>query len=493
MRRFCADRKEINLKRLSQSYSENLTYFKKLLRPGDNFDVICREIKVAGKDAAFFYIDGFTKDETMQKLMQYFIDMKGVEKTPTPAAAFAAKLPYVEVDVVADTEQLLTMILSGASVMLSEYFGEEAIVIDSRTYPARTTEEPSDDRVMQGAHDGFVETLIFNTALIRRRIRDPRLSMRYFNLGGASRPDVVLCYMEGKADGKYVRWLEGKLRSVHPESLTLGMQSLAECLIPRRWWNPLPKARYLGRPDAAAAELFEGRVLLICDTSPQVMVLPISIFDFMQETDDYYLPPVTGCYMRLLRHFIFTLALFFLPTWYLLQDYAALLPTWLAVLVPKDTGMLPLLLQLYLAEIAVDGLKLASMNTPDMLTNSLSVIGGLILGEFAVTIGWLSPDVIFYIALVAIAGFSQQNPELGYAFKFMRMLWLGATAIFGLWGYFAFLPVPVILLLSNKTLSAGRSYLYPLIPFNGKALLRLFLRLPKKDVTRDEYPEKLEK
>ena len=429
----------------------------------------------------------------MQKLMQYFIDMKGVEKTPTPAAAFAAKLPYVEVDVVADTEQLLTMILSGATVMLSEYFGEEAIVIDSRTYPARTTEEPSDDRVMQGAHDGFVETLIFNTALIRRRIRDPRLAMRYFNLGGASRPDVVLCYMEGKADGKYVRWLEGKLRSVHPESLTLGMQSLAECLIPRRWWNPLPKARYLGRPDAAAAELFEGRVLLICDTSPQVMVLPISIFDFMQETDDYYLPPVTGCYMRLLRHFIFTLALFFLPTWYLLQDYAALLPTWLAVLVPKDTGMLPLLLQLYLAEIAVDGLKLASMNTPDMLTNSLSVIGGLILGEFAVTIGWLSPDVIFYIALVAIAGFSQQNPELGYAFKFMRMLWLGATAIFGVWGYFAFLPVPVILLLSNKTLSAGRSYLYPLIPFNGKALLRLFLRLPKKDVTRDEYPEKLEK
>ena len=471
--------------KLSESYAENLLYFKKTLRPGENFDLICREVKVAGEDSAFFYIDGLTKDEVMQKLLQYFIEMKGVSCYPTPAKAFAAMVPYVEVDVVSDTEQLLTMVLSGASVMLSALFGGEAIVIDSRTYPARTTEEPNDDRVMQGAHDGFVETLIFNTALIRRRIRDPRLSMRYYNLGGASRTDVVLCYMEGKADQKYVKWLEKRLQSVHPDSLTLGMQSLAECLIPRRWINPLPKARYLGRPDAAAAELVEGRVLLLCDTAPQVMVLPVSIFDFMQETDDFYLPPVTGCYMRLLRHFIFALALVFIPTWYLLLDYPELLPTWAQVLIPKDTGGLPLLLQLYLAEIAVDGLKLASMNTPDMLTNSLSVIGGLILGEFAVTIGWLSPDVIFYIALVAIAGFSQQNHELGYAFKFMRMLWLATTAIFGVWGYLAFLPLPIILLVSNKTLSHKRSYLYPLIPFNGKALVRLFFRLPKKDVTRD--------
>ena len=216
------------------------------------------------------------------------------------------------------------------------------------------------------------------------------------------------------------------------------------------------------------------------------MVLPISIFDFMQETDDFYLPPVTGCYMRLLRHLIFSTALFFIPTWYLLLDYAYLLPAWAQVLVPKNAGALPLLLQLYLAEFAVDGLKLASMNTPDMLTNSLSVIGGLILGEFAVTIGWLSPDVIFYIALVAIAGFSQQNHELGYAFKFLRMLWLAATALFGIWGYLAFIPLPVILLLTNKTLSGGRSYLYPLIPFNGRALLRLFLRLPKKDFSSEK-------
>lgn len=480
-------------KLLSVNYEENLRVMKEILHPGTNFDIICREITVAGEDAALFYIDGFTKDEVMQKLMQYFIGMKDYPKKPTPAEGFARLLPYVEVDVSHNREHLLTMVLSGASVLLARSFGAEAIIIDSRTYPARTTEEPNDDRVMQGAHDGFVETLIFNTALIRRRIRDPKLSMRYFNLGGSSRTDVVLCYMEGRADPAFVRWLEGRLRSVHPASLTLGMQSLAECLIPRRWFNPLPKARYLGRPDAAAAELIEGRVLLLCDTAPQVMVLPVSIFDFLQETDDFYLPPVTGCYMRLLRHFIFALALFLIPTWYMLLEYSAYFPEWAKVLIPKEPGSLPLLLQLYLAEIAVDGLKLASMNTPDMLTNSLSVIGGLILGEFAVGIGWLSADVIFYIALVAIAGFSQQNHELGYAFKFLRMLWLGVTALFGIWGYLAFLPVFPILLVTNKTLSGGRSYLYPLIPFNGRALLRLFFRLPKRDVSHDKRPDRVKK
>ncbi len=478
---------------LSENYEENLACFKEILKPGQNFDVICREMHVGEDHVAFFYIDGFTKDEVLLKLFQYFLGLKAIEKGKNAALHFATKhIPYVEVEVSGQCDHLVTMILSGACVMLAEPFGGNAVIMDTRTYPARTTEEPNDDRVMQGAHDGFVETLIFNTALIRRRLRDPRLSMRYINMGGSSRTDVVICYMEGKADAKYVKWLEGKLASVRPSSLTLGAQSLAEALIPRRWFNPFPKIRYVGRPDAAAAELIEGRVLILCDTSPQVMVLPTAIFDFMQETDDFYLPPITGCYMRLLRHAIFALALVFLPTWYMLLGYPDILPAWLAPLVPKNAGMLPLLLQLYLAEFAVDGLKLASMNTPDMLTNSLSVIGGLILGEFAVEIGWLSPDVIFYIAIVAIAGFSQQNHELGYAFKFLRMIWLAVTALFGVWGYLAFIPVIPILLFSNRTVNGGKSYLYPLIPFNPRAFLRLFLRLKKNDVKREPYPDKID-
>ena len=479
---------------LSPSYEENLAYFKRLLKPGENFDLICREMRIGKDNVAFLYIDGFAKDAVLLKLFQYFIGLKEIEKGQNAAEHFASMhIPYIEVEVSDKREHLTTMVLAGACVMLAEPFGAKAVVIDSRTYPARNTEEPDDDRVMQGAHDGFVETLIFNTALIRRRLRDPRLTMHYVNMGGSSRTDVVICYMEGRADARYVEWVKGKLASVRPLALPLGAQSLAESLIPRRWYNPFPKIRYLGRPDAAAAELMEGRVLILCDTSPQVMVLPTSIFDFMQETDDFYLPPATGCYMRLLRHAIFALALFFIPTWYMLLDFPHVLPAWAAPLIPKESGALPILLQLYLAELAVDGLKLASMNTPNMLTNSLSVIGGLILGEFAVDIGWLSADVIFYIALVAIAGFSQQNHELGYAFKFLRMIWLAVTAVFGVWGYIGFIPVIPLLLFSNKTINGGNSYLYPLIPFNARALGRLFFRTRKKDVFRTPYPDEMSK
>lgn len=481
------------MQELTGHYGQDLARMKACLHADENFDIVCRNIIMTERKAALFYIDGFVKDSVMQKLLQYFMDLTELPKGENASLALAAKLPYVEVDVSADVERLVTFVLSGAAIMLVEGFGPLALVIDCRTYPARTTKEPDNDRVMQGAHDGFVETLIFNTALIRRRIRDPNLVMQYENMGGSSRTDVVVCYMKGRADEKYVRWLLGKLRSVHPGALTLGTQSLTESLIRRSWYNPFPKIRYTERPDAAAAELMEGRVLLLCDTSPQVMVLPTSIFDFMQETDDFYFPPLTGCYLRLVRHAVFWLALFWIPLWYLMLTYMPYLPSWMQLFAPRSAGSIPIWLQILLAEMAIDGLKLASMNTPSMLNNSLSVIGGLLLGEFAVEAGWLCYEVIFYMAMVAIAGFTQQNHELGYAFKLLRLVWLVATVLFGIWGFAVVALLIPLLLASNKTLNGGKSYLYPLIPFDPRAFARLFFRLGKRDVYSEPYPERMEK
>ena len=461
-------------------YADNVTAFDRRLRVGRSFDLISRRVTVGRDELTLYYIDGFIKDGVLQRLMQYFMDMKGL---PCDATLFAeGKIPYVEVDVTGDPAAAELAVLSGGAVILGSTFGEKAIVVDARTYPARVTAEPENDKVMQGARDGFVETLIFNTALIRRRIRDPRLTMAYRNIGGSSKTDVVVCYMEGIADPKYVQALLKKIESIRPRSLTLGFQSLAECLIPRRWYNPFPKVRSTERPDAAASHLMEGRVLVLCDTSPQVMILPTAIFDFLQETDDFYFPPVTGTYLRLVRLCIFLLSFFLAPTWYLFVANPHLLPDWLRFIVPSEPGDLPLLLQLYLAEFAIDGLKLASMNTPNLLSNSLSVIGGLILGDFAVTIGWLSPDVIFYMAVIAIAGFSQQNHELAYAVKFLRMICLALTALFGVWGFGAGVLLALVLVCTNRTLNGAHSYLYPLIPFDGRALFRLVFRLKKDDV-----------
>ena len=467
-------------RRLPTAHAEAVEEIRRGLRAGESFDIIERHLTVADRDATLFYIDGFTKDAEMLRIMQYLLTQKAVGS----AEELLRRLPYVEVEKTCDEEKLIRAVLAGQTALLHESFSGDAILLDLRTYPARTTSEPESDRVMQGAHDGFVETLIINTALIRRRIRDPRLTMEHFDMGGSSGTDVVMCYVDGVADRGVLETLRKKLKNAKPRSLTLGYQSLAETLVRSGWFNPFPKIRTTERPDAAAAQLLEGSIIVICDTSPLAMILPTSIFDYLEETGDFYFPPLTGTYLRLVRSLILLLSVVITPLWYLVIEYADILPEPLLFLIPDNPGALPIILQLFLVEIAIDGLKIASMNTPDILSNSLSVVGALILGDFAVEVGWLSADVILYMAFVAIANFAQQNVELGYAFKFMRMLILTLVYFFGIWGFVLGLLLFAILVATNKTVTGKLHYLYPLIPFNPKALASLFIRQRKKDFDR---------
>ena len=460
-----------------KNHEYNVATLSSRLRADENFDVIERHLSIAGEDVCFFYVDGFVKDAELQRLMQYLLSQKSIGG----AKELLGILPYVEVELSDGIEKTLVSVLSGQTALISSAFPGEAILIDARTYPARTTAEPNTDRVMQGSRDGFVETLVMNTALIRRRIRDPRLTMRHFDLGGSSRTDVVLCYLEGVADEKLVEDLGRKLKEISPKSICLGYRSLAESLIRKGWLNPFPKIRITERPDTASAQLLEGSVLLICDTSPQVMIFPTSVFDYLQQTDDYYFPPLTGTYLRIVRTVILILSVIVTPLWYLCIENSDTLPEYLRFLVPNDPGELPIILQLFLIEIAIDGLKIASMNTPDMLSNSLSVVGALLLGDFAVGVGWLCPDVILYMAFVAIANFAQQNVELGYAFKFMRMAMLGLVYLLGAWGLGAGAALFLLLVITNVTASGRFRYAYPLIPFNAKAMVRLLFRVKKDD------------
>ena len=483
-------------KRLSGDYRENVKLVDSILRPQKNFDIIKKPLTVGDGELMLYFIDGFVKDAVMQKLMMHLVSLEGLgagskgksddwEKSAAVgqrvAAFIHAHIPYVETDATSDLDNMIQMMMSGATLVLGSAFGEYGVIIDARTYPARDTGEPEGDKVMRGARDGFVETLIFNTALIRRRIRNPALTMSYISIGKSSKTDVVVCYMADRADLKYVDAIKEKLKGIKTDSLTLGHESLAECLIKQRWYNPFPKIRYTERPDSAAAQLLEGSVLIICDNTPQVMVLPTSIFDFMQETNDFYFPPLTGTYIRIVRHVVFFLALYMVPLWYLLVMHPQFIPDWLEFIVPREVGRLPLVAQLLLVEFIIDGLRMASLNTPNMLSNSLSVVGGLILGDFAVSIGWLIPEVILYMAFVAIANFTQRSYELGYAIKFMRIILLVLTAIFGVWGFAGGSLLILVLLLTNKTVNGKRSYLYPLIPFDFKAFKSLFVRVRKYD------------
>ena len=462
---------------LGAGYTENIAELTARLRTGASFDLIERHLEIGKRDMCFYFIDGFVKDGEMQRIMQYLLSIKELGD----AGSVERKLPYVEVALESNIENIVSAVLSGQTAILGETFGGEAIVVDLRTYPARGTEEPGSDRVMQGARDGFTETLIMNTALIRRRIRDPRLTMHHISISGASKTDVVVCFMSGVANEKYVKEIISRLENIRPKTVALGYQSIAESLIRRGWINPFPKIRTTERPDTAAAQVMEGSVLVICDTSPQVMLLPTSIFDYLQQADDYYFPPLTGSYLRLIRTAILLLSVIVTPLWYLYLEYRDILPDALRFLIPDTPGALPIILQLLLVEAAIDGLKIASMNTPDMLSNSLSVVGALILGDFAVEVGWLCADVILYMAFVAIANFAQQNYELGYAFKFMRIITLALTFGFGIWGFVLGICIFVFAVATNITVTGRMHYLYPLIPFNGRAMKNLIIRTKKSD------------
>lgn len=462
----------------SADYQANAAALDSEMRLSESFDLVGRNVRIDKRSAKLYFVDGFCKDDLMEKIMSYFMkaDEKTLKACKTTREFADTFIPYVETDVVSQTDEFIKAVLSGAVGMIVEGYSE-AIVIDARTYPTRSVDEPENDRVLRGPHDGFVETLVFNTALIRRRIRDTRLTMEIHSVGKASKTDVVICFVQGKVNEKQLNALRKKLDSTDINSLTMSQQSLIDCLVPKQWLNPFPKVRYTERPDAAAASVLEGSMVVLTDNSPAAMIIPSGIFDFLQDTNDFYMSPVIGSYMRIIRMLIFAMTMLLTPIWLLLIQNPDYIPHWLDFIKIEEPNTVPVVAQLFIVEIIIDAMRLASINTPTSLSNSFGVIGALVLGEFAVSAGWFVAEVVLYMAFVAMTNYTQPSFELGYAFKLMRMMLIGLIALFNLWGFIAGLIIIIVEIATAKTVT-GQCYLYPLIPFNGGALMSLLLRKP---------------
>ena len=436
---------------------KNVDYMNQMLPVEDSFDIVQRDIQIGGKDATFYFIDGFTKDESMLKIMDSFFNIKEGDM-PKDAAAFATTcIPYVEVDVIGDFDQIFRNLLSGVTCLFIDGY-QACLAIDCRTYPARSVDEPDKDKSLRGSRDGFVETIVFNTALMRRRIRDRHLVMKMLEVGESSRTDVALCYMDDRVDQELLKNLNYRIRDIKVDDLRMNQQSLAECLFKRKWYNPFPKFKFTERPDTAAACLLEGKVVILVDNSPSAMILPTSILDIIEEANDYYFPTLTGIYLKISRALITFLTIFLTPVFLLFMQNLSWLPKIFAFVAVKDTVNIPLIFQLLMLEVAIDGLRLAALNTPSMLSTPLSVIAGLVMGEFSVKSGWFNAEVMLYMAFVAVANYTQPNFELGYALKFMRLELLVLTAVFNWIGFLAGTMIVICSICFNKTLS-GRSYL----------------------------------
>ncbi len=486
-------------------YEKYLEILRKDLPIGESFDILERNFVIGGRKASIFFTDGLTDGTKTQIALSYFMKVKPevTEHITTSRQLLEECVPFLDSTLVdpqgsspsqaeRPQEWSLSMIRDCCAQAEEKMYAgltplvvegtDKIIIMDMREYPGRSVSEPEKEKSLRGAKDGFTENMMENVSMIRRRIRDNNLIFKHNYIGRMSKTDVVISYMKDKVDKELLTRLEKQLKSLDAENLTVGDQSLLERLMKSMGAyskvNPFPKVRYSQRPDIISAHIAEGKIAIIVDNSPTVMLLPVGIFDFLQDIDDYYFPQITGNYFRLLRTINFMVILFLTPIYMLIIEYEEFTPETLRFFVPEENFAVPILLQFILLEIAIDGLKLASLNTPESLGMSLSVIGALIMGEFSISSGWFIPQTILCMAVVALASFTQPSIELSYGIKYARIIMILGAGLLGIWGFLAGAAVSLVFLATTKTLS-GDSYLYPLIPFKWKALKRLIFRTEK--------------
>lgn len=460
---------------VKSSLKDNISYLRTELGVEKSFDVIQLDAEHAGREMAFYFVDGFVKDDILLHLMKIFIKLKEEDIQPdTLKKLVKSFIPYVEVETTNDLDKVVDAVLAGPTALVVDGV-DEVILIDARTYPARGPEEPDTERVVRGSRDGFVETLVFNTALTRRRIRDRTFRIEYMQVGRRSKTDIAVCYIEDIADPAMVQEMKDSLAKIDTDGIPMAEKTIEE-FIGGQHWNPFPVVRYTERPDTAATHLYEGHICIIVDGSPSVLITPTTFWHHLQHAEEYRNKPVVGAYLRFVRYIAVWASIFLLPLWYLFAVEPNLLPEQFAYIGPNEDGKVPLLLQFLIVEIGIDMLRMAAIHTPTALATALGLIAALMIGQVAVEVGLLTNEVILYLAMAAIGTFATPSYELSLANRIVRILLLVATALFNVYGFVIGIVVMIILLSRMK--SFGVPYMWPFIPFSPRGFADVLIRAP---------------
>lgn len=461
---------------LSRHLDDNIHTLYRLLPIEKSFDLITRNLYIGETPGFFLGINGFCKTEILQRIFSdlqnpLFTKDARVEDIVTYVSS---KIGYAQISLSNCWEDILKNVLSGPSVLFLEGFAQ-AILIDARSYPTRGISEPDTEHVTKGARDGFVETLLFNANLIRRRVRSPRLTFSIHQIGTQSHTDVAVSYLDDCVDRELLTQLEEKLEQLSVTSLTMGAKSLEELLLPKHFFHPLPTMMMTERPDLACSYLSEGHILLLVDNSPSVLILPCNIFQFLQSPEDYYKSPLVGSYFRFVRFLCIPISLFLMPLFLLFTaHYPQLAIQW--QLFSTEVLTAPRVFFYVLAtEFLLDLFRYSSSLNSTRFSGSLSIVGGLLIGDMAVNLNWASREVLFYGAITMLASLSITNLELRDALRLYRIVLIFSTGFFGLWGFLVALLLILLSVATTKTFG-GSSYFWPLCPFQGKALKSVLFR-----------------
>lgn len=440
-----------------------------------SFDAISREMTFGGKPTALYYLNGFVKDEVLTMMLNRLSMLTGDALTANAAKVlFQQYVTHVQVDEEKTMTSVIDKVLNGGSALFIE--GETtALVMDVKALPQRGTEEPSVEKVVRGSRDGFIETLLTNVTLLRRRLKDPRLKLEITEVGRRTKTQVCISYIQDIADMELVKMVKSKLESLDIDGLAMADKELEEAIV-ERGWNPYPMVRYTERPDVAASHLLEGHICLFVDTSPSVIVLPATFFHHVQHAEEFRQTPFVGTYLRWVRYFGVFASLFLLPLWFLFVLKPELRPMEFAFVGPQQTGRIPILAQFLLVEVGVDMMRLAAIHTPTPLASAMGLIAAILIGDIAIKAGLFVNEVILYMAVAAIGMFATPSYELALANRLVRIALLIAVALFGIPGFAVGTTLILLMLITQR--SYRTPYMWPFIPFDGKAMMDIIIRRP---------------
>lgn len=463
---------------ISKNLEDNLHYLQTRLPLDNSFDYLQRSLTISSHSALFLGINGLCNTDLLEKILS---DLQGSlsdenQKIQDLQQFIKNHLSYVQISTCKAFDILIQNLLSGSSAFLIDGF-DTALLVDVRKYPDRGVEEPDAERISRGARDGFVETLVTNTNLIRRRIRSTKLVFELEKIGSVSQTDIAITYMDGLVNKNLLEKLRKNLSQLDVSSLTMGSKTLEELLVPKHWYHPLPNLQITERPDVACSYLCEGHILILVDNSPVALILPCTIFQFTQSPEDYYKSPVVGTLNRLARFACVLVTIFLLPLFLLLAGYTEAPSPEFKLLSTGDIGPIRLFFYVLMAEFFLNLFKNSASLSGSMYSGSLSIVGGILIGDMAVELNWVSTEVLFYAALTLLASLALPNREFSDALGIYRVLLILCTGFGGVWGFWIGFGLVLLSIFTTRTFS-GMSYFWPLFPFNGKALRRLLFRSP---------------
>lgn len=470
--------------RLSANLDDNLRIVRE--RTGNSSDLVIRTLEsMFGKEIriAVIYIDGLANDQMINNsIMQSLTSKDFID--PYHAAGPAEVLGmiknrFLSVSNVTDfqtVEKLLTAVLAGNTAILVS--GScSGITASTAGGEQRGVEEPQSETVIRGPREGFTENIRTNTALIRRKIKNPDLWIESRKIGRVTQTDVAVVYLHGIANDKVVQEVLLRLDRIDTDSIL--ESGYIEEFIQDETFSPFPTITNTERPDAIAGAILEGKVAILVDGSPFVLLAPVTIFKLFQSSEDYYQKFDIATFLRLLRAISFVVSML-LPSLYIAITtfHQQMLPTTLLIsLAAQREGVpFPAFVEALAMEITFEVLREAGVRMPRAIGSAISIVGALVLGQAAVQAGLVSAAMVIVVAFTAIAGFVAPSVSISNSARMLRFGFMMLAATLGLFGIIAGL-IALLIHLSGLR-SFGIPYLLPLAPFIPSDHKDAFVRVP---------------